>query len=806
MPTSSSDVKFEIGHVLFIDIVGYSKLLINEQSEQLRKLKEIVCGTEQFQIAAAEGKLLRLPTGDGGALVFRNSPEAPVLCAMEIAKALKSYPELRVRMGIHSGPVNEVTDLNEQANVAGAGINVAQRVMDCGDAGHILISKHVADDLEHYPQWRSLLHELGECEVKHGVRVSIVNLYTDELGNPAVPKKFNSVVVAAKPFEAKVKQFPWHEAVIALLLLGGVIAGAIMFVHRPAPEQRNAVIATLAPAAIPEKSIAVLPFENLSDDKQNAYFADGIQDEILTKLANIADLKVISRTSTARYQSKPEDLKSVSQQLGVAKVLEGTVQKALDKVRINVQLIDARTDSHLWARSFDGDAKEIFAVESKVAQEVADSLQAKLSPAEANKLASAPTQDPAAYDLFLKGDYELRLAQTSLKPDSFDQAAAWYQQAITRDPNFALAMARLVECRMLRHWFLGPFTDAQLAEVRILAEHALALEPNLPQAHIALGIFFYYGYRQYDQALVEFARAVQLQPNNPEALAYSGYVHRRQGKLELSLEELTKALEHDPRNAALAENRADIYCQTREWSKAQPPLRAAIAIDPHGVLGMRSLLLSIVNGSGDIQEALRVLATYPSDSKLIVNSTIGDVTGVVGDRAYMFILARDYEAALKVWDDAGETDERRQLCARVALRIIAGDADDAQADADRVRPLLEERLRDQPSDVLTKTELSWVYLALKRNADAIKLTQQSAAMLPPEKDLAVGYHILAGEAMIASQTGAAAEAVGLLRRILSVPIGQAGSLARFRIDPVWDPIRNTPEFQQLLTMNEHIGP
>src|SRR6516164_7773167 len=186
----ASDLKFEIGHVLFIDIVGYSKLLLHEQSEHIQKLREIVRGTEQFRLAAADGKLMRLPTGDGGALVFRTSPEAPVLCALEISEALKPHPELRVRMGIHSGPVNEITDLNEQANIAGAGINIAQRVMDCGDAGHILLSKHIAEDLEQYPQWRPYLHEFGECEVKHGVRIHAFNLYTNELGNPAAPKKF----------------------------------------------------------------------------------------------------------------------------------------------------------------------------------------------------------------------------------------------------------------------------------------------------------------------------------------------------------------------------------------------------------------------------------------------------------------------------------------------------------------------------------------------------------------------------------------------------------------------------------------
>src|SRR5438046_6547650 len=190
---TASNLKFEIGHVLFIDIVGYSKLLITEQSEQIQTLKEIVRGTEQVRLAEAEGKLLRLPTGDGGALVFRTSPEAPALCALEISKALKRHPELQVRMGIHSGPVNEVTDLNEQANIAGAGINIAQRVMDCADAGHILLSKHVADDLEQYPQWRSHLHDIGECEVKHGVRVHAVSLYPDEVGNPEVPEKFRQV-------------------------------------------------------------------------------------------------------------------------------------------------------------------------------------------------------------------------------------------------------------------------------------------------------------------------------------------------------------------------------------------------------------------------------------------------------------------------------------------------------------------------------------------------------------------------------------------------------------------------------------
>jgi adenylate cyclase len=329
-PERSSDVKFEIGHVLFIDIVAYSKLLISEQTEALLMLKEIVRGTEQCRLAQAEGKLLCLPTGDGAALIFRTTPEAPVLCALEISKALKSHPELPVRMGIHSGPVNEIADLNEQANIAGAGINIAQRVMDCGDAGHILLSKRVADDLEHYPQWRPYLHEVGECEVKHGVRIHAFNLYTDELGNPAAPTKFKNANRITRPRHAKL-------SVLGILVIISLIALAIVaLIFSPAilkmraMSQRNSHIPSKhAIASLPEKSIAVLPFENLSSDKENAYFADAIQDEILTRLSKIADLKVISRTSTQHYKSAPENLPEIARQLGVAHVLEGKYKRVV---------------------------------------------------------------------------------------------------------------------------------------------------------------------------------------------------------------------------------------------------------------------------------------------------------------------------------------------------------------------------------------------------------------------------------------------------------------------------------------------
>jgi class 3 adenylate cyclase len=301
-------LRLEITHVLFVDIVGYSKLRTTQQSEFLRELNELVGRTNEFQKADAEGKLIRLPTGDGMALVFRTNPEAPAQSALEISQALKSHSNIQLRMGIHSGPVNEVIDVNQRANIAGAGINIAQRIMDCGDAGHILVSKHAAEDLEQYDQWQPHLHDLGECEVKHGLRVHVVNLYTDELGNPAMPEKFRR-----KQDQQPTKSYPAGSGIclrnwmIGILLGMAVLVAVLGIIRRYRAPQRavaeDAASETArAVAAAPEKSIAVLPFQNLSDDKSNAYFTDGVQDEILTDLAKVADLKVISRTSVMQYR------------------------------------------------------------------------------------------------------------------------------------------------------------------------------------------------------------------------------------------------------------------------------------------------------------------------------------------------------------------------------------------------------------------------------------------------------------------------------------------------------------------------
>jgi TolB-like protein/Flp pilus assembly protein TadD/class 3 adenylate cyclase len=571
---SPSELKFEIGHVLFIDIVGYSQLLINKQSEQLDILRKIVRGTEQFRAAEAEGKLFRLPTGDGAALVFRTTPEAPVLCALEISKELKKHPELRVRMGIHSGPVNAVTDLNEQSNIAGAGINIAQRIMDCGDAGHILLSKHVAEDLEHYLRWKPYLHDLGECEVKHGIRVSVVNLYTDDTGNPALPEKFESAQQKLTEAEPKLGK-------PMLLAIGiGALAVIAIFVSRFVPGGlRSNEEAKRAPAealAIPAKSIAVLPFGNLSRDPDNAYFVEGIQDEILTRLSKIADLKVISRTSTQKYKSAPDNLRDVARELGVANILEGSVQKSNDQVRVNVQLINALTDAHLWADTYDRKLTDMFAVESEIAKTIAETLQAKLSGSEKTAISKKPTENPEAYELYLKG----RFFWNKRTADDLRKSIDYFNQAIEKDPNYAQAHAGLAQSWKLLPAFNGGAPKDCFPQAEAAAKKALALDDTSSSAHAAMASLKGLNGFDYPGAISEYERALQLNPN--DATAHQWFANdtlANVGQNERELTEMKRAVELDPLSLVINSNLGWAYIHLGRLDEAVAQLRKTVEMD-----------------------------------------------------------------------------------------------------------------------------------------------------------------------------------------------------------------------------------
>jgi len=804
MPADSeSDLQLEIDHVLLIDIVGYSKLLITEQREQLQALNEVVKNTAQFRVSDTNGMLVRIPTGDGMALIFRDTVEAPLRCAVEISQAIKTYPGINLRMGIHSGPVSEVSDVNERTNIAGAGIDIAQRVMDCGDARHVLLSKHVADDLAPHPRWNRYLHDLGECEVKHGAKVFLVNFYTDEVGNPQLPEKLKEAErERAAASQAALTLWRKHLLTAAgILLIAAIGVGSWIFSRRT----------TVTPSA---KSIAVLPFENLSEEKANAYFAEGIKDEIVTKLASVHDLKVISRTSTAKYQSKPDNLKAVAQELGVSTVLEGAVQKTAGKVRVNVQLIDARADTHVWAKSYDRDLKDVLGVESEVSQEIADALKAKLSPSESHALASAGTRDPEAYDLFLRGEYEFHQAESILASDAYDRADGFYRQALARDPNFAQAAAELARNRLLRHWWISALTATELEEVKSLIDRALALAPSSPEAHLALGLFFYYGHRQYENALAEFNRTLELQPNNALARQYSAWVYRRRGEWERSLADARQAEELDPRDPSNPANIGVTYGILRQWKDAERAELRALAIDPHNTVAAAFLLITRVNGTGDVDSAWRAFDGFLEDTKNRLfgqgaggYAAGGDVAAVLGMPVYLDVIKRRFTDALRALEKRTSNNDRlQQLFPRVVLGLLAGQNEAAKSTGEEALPLLEARLRERPDDTLAMRELSWVYLALGRNADALRLSREAADLISIEKDAFSGPIFQNGLAQIEARAGAPEEAIRRLRRLLSIPAGAVASIARLKIDPVWDPIRNRPDFQQLLLGPEKIGP
>jgi adenylate cyclase len=523
------DVELEIGHVLFVDIVGYTKLLIHEQLEYLEKLREVARATETFRTAQREGKLTRLPTGDGGALVFHTSPEAPVKCAMEIAHELKQHPELRVRMGIHSGPVKEVTDLSEQGNIAGAGINIAQRVMDCGDAGHILVSKRVADDLENYAQWRPLLHDLGTCEVKHGISLALFNLYSDEIGNPEQPKKFRTA------------------------------------------ERKIDIVTPTAP----QKSIAVLPFENLSEDKANVYFADGIQEEILTRLSRIRDLKVISRTSTQRFKNTAEQIPDIAKQLGVAAILEGSVRKAGDKVRVHVQLIDAENDAHLWAERYDRQLIDIFEVESDIAEKIAEALQAKLTGAERRAIATRPTQNTEAHDLYLKGKHQWR----NFYAPGYERVREYFEQAITLDPSFAPAYTGL---SLYYSWAAANalFPPDVWSRAEEYVRKSLSLDDTLAEAYNALAAVEIYYKRNWAGAERAFHRGMELDPNFADLHCHHGLCLSYLGRFDEAIAQTERGLQLDPFFPGTNVHYGTLLFFSRQYDRAAAQLAKTLDLYP----------------------------------------------------------------------------------------------------------------------------------------------------------------------------------------------------------------------------------
>ncbi|PYK80893.1 MAG: hypothetical protein DME38_01760 [Verrucomicrobia bacterium] len=776
------EIELEIAYVLFVDIVGYSTLATAEQRRLLELLNQIVRESEQFQTAEAKGRLIAVPTGDGMALVFYNTPEAPVECALEISRSASEHPELQLRMGIHSGPVSGVVDVSGHSNIAGAGINIAQRVMSCGDAGHILVSKHVAEDLEEYEYWRPLLHDLGTCEVKHGMRVAIANLYADQVGNPKLPKKFQ----ALKKHSARMR---W-AAVAALLALAAIITGIAIF-------SRYRVRSTLA---APEKSIAVLPFENRSEEKANAYLTDGIQDEILTRLAKISDLKVISRTSTQHYKSAPENLPEIARQLGVAHILEGAVQKSGDSVRVNVQLIKAATDAHIWADTFDRKLTDILAVESDVAKAIADQLRVRLTGREEQIIAARPTDNPAAYDAYLRGLSSMLKAVNT--PENALNAQKYFREAVQLDPKFAASWALLsyVDARGYISLYLQP-TISLREEARQAAETALTLQPNLGEAVLAKGQYHYACEKDYDTAVRYFEEARQLLPNSsqvPESLAY---VARRKGQWDRSDAYFKEAGRLDPRNVSLLTQHGLLYIAVRRFPDALRKFDQVLEIAPNDVDTL-ALKAAVAQAEGDLPRAAALLAPlHPAPAN----------PGALETQIYQAILERNAKQIIPRLNEVLSKPDPTLGYYNGELRFwlgwvqeMAGHHAAAEETWRQARTELEPFLREQPDNYVLIGDLALINVGLGDKTAALTMAERAMAANPIEKDAVTGPAPIEILVRVAARTGEPDRAFAALEKLLSIPY--AGPLATqdlpltpalLRLDPMFDPLRNDPRFQKL---------
>jgi TolB-like protein len=550
-----------------------------------------------------------------------------------------------------------------------------------------------------------------------------------------------------------------------------------------------------------KKSIAVLPFENLSGDKDNEYFASGMQDMILTKLAGIGDLKVISRTSTEKYASHPDNLKTIAQQLGVTTILEGSVQRSGNSVLINVQLIDADSDAHLWADAYPRTLENMFGVEGEVAQKIADALKAKLTATETASIASVPTQNAAAYDAFLQGQYKAEQAQESWQVSTYRAADADFRRAIALDPDFALAYAALAQDQLNRHWFSLALSDSEMADAKASLDRALALAPALPEAHLALGYYYYWGFRRYDEAIKEFEQVLTLSPSNLQAISGLGYIARRTGRVPQALTYLAQGLKLAPRDARANGSVGETYSMLRKYEEADRFLKRGLAIAPGDANFLDLLLQTRLFGFGDIAGAREVYRNPPDWRISGQRLWAGDVLFLVNARAYVDFFDRRFADALHDWDAApANTDEERLAgrVARIVIGIAAGKVASARTECAQLEPLIQAGLAKRPDSLAALQQLAWVEVCLGHNDQAISTARKAMDVLPIGKDGYFGAYQVSGLAQIAAHAGAPDLALDSIRQLLATPTGTFMSVTRLKLDPIWDPLRNDPRFKALL--------
>jgi len=650
-------------------------------------------------------------------------------------------------------------------------------------AGHTMEEIHRAQQTNVLPT-----EQLKAAHVPHRLKSLLESMLAFEPTSRPGTFELATRLQRCSPEACSVRRTRFALAAAALIVIG-VFA---LFVFQPSRTQNEPLI----PA--PDKSIAVLPFENRSEDKANAYFADGIQDEILTRLANIADLKVISRTSTRQYQSKPANLREIAKQLGVANILEGSVQKVADQVRVNVQLINAQSDSHLWADTYDRKLTDIFGVETEIAKRIAESLQAKLTGREEQALAVKPTNNPEAYDAYLRGlVFE---ARSTYSNDALRRARESYQRAVELDPNFAIAWTRLSQADASLYFVRADQTAARRDAAKRALENAQGLAPDSPETLLALGYYQYWVLRDYELARATFGRVSKMLPGSSEVPHALGGVARREGHWDESIAYWEAALTLDPRNLDLMADTAWTYAMLRQFPAALRLYDRALDIAPDDP-DLIAVKASVYQAEGNLQEAARLVAVIneqtPSEDAFIVKIT-------------QLRLERNHTEAIRLlqarqaqFQSAPEIDKGTNQVILAFAQLLAGDTLGAKHTAEQARNTLRALCEDQPDNSFFAQQLSLAKAGLGEKEAALKEADRAIMLLPSAKDPISGPTREEVLALIQMIFGETSRPISTLSRLLQTPYiswlygPMPATPALLRLDPLWDPLRSDPAFQKL---------
>jgi TolB-like protein/Tfp pilus assembly protein PilF len=655
------------------------------------------------------------------------------------------------------------------------------------------------------------LHNLGEAEVKHGAHVSVVNLYTEELGNPEVPQKFLQArhkAAAAVPVAAEKPRTnrSWIIAAVIILVAALGVGGYVLSRRSapvandsaPTPVPATTPAKSAPPAAAPEKSIAVLPFENLSEEKQNAFFTDGVQDEILTALAKVADLKVISRTSVMQYKTGAQrNLREIGQQLGVAHLLEGSVQRAANKVRVNAQLIDARNDAHLWAQTYDRDLADVFAIQSEIAKAIADQLQAKLSPNEKAAIEQRPTTDLVAFDLYTRAK-ALRLSAVTfnvLAKENLLQAVELLNQALAHDPAFLLAWCELASSHD-QLYFLGyDHTPARLASAETAVEKAKSLRPDAGETHLVVAQHRYRGYRDYDGARAEIAIAQRTLPNDPLPFELLGYIDRRQSRWAESTRNLERAIELDPRNFYTLQQISLSYRSLRQFADMAAVLDRAHAIVPNDVDTKVARALVELDWRADTRPLRTVIDAVLAENPAIA-PTLADTWLTLALSDHDFGTAARALAALGNNPITSDNISLSPAFARGLVARAQGDSIAANAAFSEARTRQEKLVHEQPDYGPVLCVLGLIDAALGHKEDALRQGRRAIELLPITKDSVNGAHMVEFFAITCAWAGE--KDLALQQLTVAIQNPSFINYGQLKLHPYWDPLRGDPRFEKIV--------